>query len=140
MKYTYYTHSGGKFDSHYVFDREQMSDVWFCEGNGEANFIGEYTYRDKKMAIYCLGEMRVNFEDGTVWRSAWDIPADIKNDKELMDRLEAPDADVINNCWLELFDINGADSEETWLVCGDIEDALEEAHAYIVATYPEVEG
>jgi len=143
MTYTYETPKGGVFESNYALTKERSADIWFCEGGGIVNAIGDYYYGNGRVTIYCLGEMRLNLADGTVWRSAWDLPSNITNDEELMNVWSAPENDVVNNCWIELFDTSegqDVENEETYIICGDIWEAIDEAHAYLVATYPEVEG
>jgi hypothetical protein len=48
--------------------------------------------------------------------------------------MDAETTDVVNNCWLELFDENGGDWETT-IIAEDIDEAIQLAHDYIVDTY-----
>ena len=125
MTHKYELH-GGDYISDFKLFPEQAMDVWFCDGFGES-FVGTFTKNNRFIHIYCLGEMRVNLADGSVWRSSWDIPVEITNDNQLMAILQDPATNVVNNCWLELIE----DGESTEIICGNIFEAIEEASKYL---------
>ena len=124
---------GGEFSSEYNVQAypNQRADFWYCEGYG-LSVVGVYTYMDYKVSITCSGEMRWNFDDGSRWTCGSDIRA--TTDAEAYAIMDAETTDVVNNCWLELFDENGGDWETT-IIAEDIDEAIQLAHDYIVDTY-----
>jgi hypothetical protein len=125
---------GGEFSSEYNVQAfpNQRADFWYCEGYG-GNPVGVYTYMNYEVSIICNGEMRWNFDDGSrCWTAGSDIR--VTTDEEAYAIMNAETTNVVNNCWLELFDENGGDWE-TMIIAENIDEAIQLAHDYIVDTY-----
>lgn len=106
-----------------TLDPEQRIDVWFCDGSGYSP-IGEFELAGEIVEIACVGEMDWRVGDQR-WRSAWDIPSSVTTDEELLAVMQ-DEAEVVMNCWIEVFDPSDWGGMSAYVV-GSIDEAFDAA-------------
>ena len=108
----------------------RQADVWWCDGYGD-NQVGIYELNGRKAVILCLGEMLIRMTDGSLIRRAEDLPSDVVDDESYYQFLLREDIEVVNNCWLEVYEIGVVQGRDE--VCGELTEALDAAFSILSA-------
>jgi hypothetical protein len=133
-----------------IITREQTAhEREFCKDPafyvwGNHQLVAQVAYKDRKISVYCDGEMRLR-----VWASKQAridninpevirycdrlVEADINTDAKLQKALEEERIEIDNNAWFDLYADDDTVGDQGWLNCVhfDVEEAILQASELI---------
>ena len=116
------------YETKFDLGEDISSPEFYCEGQ-TSNLVMTVTnvdLKDKFIAIYCDGDMRLEYNGETI-TDCWELRNnDINNDSDLADVFDEVEegSQVIMNPWFDLYDQDGNHLD---MVFHDIHIAMEEA-------------